>query len=311
MDRIYPVSLVLGLVLVVAIGLVWRPEDGATQTDPKPKASAIVASSEIPPAPDGEALAARAKALRARLKGKGFTVLVQSPFVVIGDESQKTVKRRSQKTVKWATDRLKEQYFPKDPAAIIDIWLFSGDESYRTNAKELFGDEPGTPFGYFSEEHHALIMNISTGGGTLVHEIVHPFMDANFPQCPSWFNEGMGSLYEQCGEEKGQIVGFTNWRLAGLQEAIKAGGVPPFETLFSTTTDEFYNEDPGTNYAQSRYLCYYLQQHGLLVKFYRQFVANADKDPTGIKTLKKLLGEDDLDAFQDKWEKWVLKLSFP
>ena len=24
-------------------------------------------------------------------------------------------------------------------------------------------------------------MNISTGGGTLVHEIVHPFIEANFP----------------------------------------------------------------------------------------------------------------------------------
>ena len=40
-------------------------------------------------------------------------------------------------------------------------------------------------------------MNIATGGGTLVHEIVHPFMAANFEQCPSWFNEGLGSLYEQ------------------------------------------------------------------------------------------------------------------
>ena len=49
-------------------------------------------------------------------------------------------------------------------------------------------------------------MNISTGGGTLVHEIVHPFIQSNFPNCPSWFNEGLGSLYEQCRERNGKIV---------------------------------------------------------------------------------------------------------
>ena len=51
---------------------------------------------------------------------------------------------------------------------------------------------------------------VATGGGTLVHEIVHPFMRANFPECPAWFNEGMGSLYEQCSEVNGRIAGLTN-----------------------------------------------------------------------------------------------------
>ena len=41
-----------------------------------------------------------------------------------------------------------------------------------------------TPYGYYSAAHRALIMNIATGGGTLVHEIVHPFVRANFPQMP-------------------------------------------------------------------------------------------------------------------------------
>ena len=30
--------------------------------------------------------------------------------------------------------------------------------------------------------------------------MVHPFVEANFPDCPAWFNEGLGSLYEQCAE---------------------------------------------------------------------------------------------------------------
>lgn len=41
------------------------------------------------------------------------------------------------------------------------------------------------------------------------------------------------------------------------------------------------------------------------------FSSNQKSDPTGIVTLKRVLGETDLDAFQRRWESWVLKLRFP
>ncbi|UCH97461.1 MAG: hypothetical protein JSV88_11580, partial [Candidatus Aminicenantes bacterium] len=107
------------------------------------------------------------------------------------------------------------------------------------------------------------------------------------------------------------IIGLTNWRLAGLQEAIKKNRVPSFKALTSTTDYGFYHEDPGTNYAQARYLCYYLQEKGLLVEFYHQFRANRKTDPTGYETLKQVLSETDMDAFKKKWERFVLKLRFP
>jgi hypothetical protein len=238
----------------------------------------------------------------------GFTVVIARPFVVIGDESVKTVERRATDTVAWAVDRLKRFYFDRDPAQILDVWLFKDKESYERHVEKLFGEKPTTPYGYFSAAHRALIMNISTGGGTLVHEIVHPFMAANFPLCPSWFNEGLASLYEQSGEDSAGIHGYPNWRLPSLQKAIRAERVPTFEALTATTTNEFYRSDPGTNYAQARYLCYYLQEQGLLRKYYRRFKANADKDPTGYKTLEEILGTTDMPAFQKKWEAYVLKI---
>ena len=206
------------------------------------------------------------EALEKKLKGRNFTVLIEEPFIVIGDESEALVKQRSASTVKWAVDKLKQDYFTKDPADILEIWLFKNDGSYRKHAKEFFNDDPTTPYGYYSPSNKALIMNIATGGGTLVHEIVHPFMEANFPATPAWFNEGMGSLYEQTGEVDGHIHGFTNWRLPGLQKGLKQKIVPSFKKLTSMTDVEFYREDTGTNYAQARYLCYYLQQKKLLVK---------------------------------------------
>jgi hypothetical protein len=269
---------------------------------------------------------------------EGFAIVVQKPFVVLGDEPLVQVRRHAVGTVQWAVDRLKQDYFEKDPDAMIDIWLFKDRDSYDKHTREIFGDAPDTPFGYFSHRHQALIMNIDTGTGTLVHEIVHPFIAANFPDCPAWFNEGLASLYEQCGEYRGRIWGRTNWRLEGLQKTIQpppepaaeppdapsptAGPekvsprkeLPSFKQLCSTSTNAFYGKDPGTHYAQARYLCYYLQQQGLLREYYQRFRRNVVSDPSGYETLKSVLeieDEDGMAKFEEAWKAWVLKLRYP
>ena len=242
----------------------------------------------------------------------GFVVVAQPPFVVIGDEAPRMVQARASNTVKWAVDQLKQEYFARDPAEIIDIWLFKDRESYTNHAWRLFQDIPTTPFGYYSAQHRALVMNISTGGGTLVHEIVHPFMRANFPECPAWFNEGLASLYEQSSMKNGRIHGKINWRYKALEQAIKDGKLISIQQLTATSDDTFYgranNPYYSQHYAQARYLCYYLQEKGVLAKFYREFVANVKNDPTGYNTLQRVLGEEDMDAFQKKWEQFTLDL---
>ena len=249
-------------------------------------------------------------ALREKLPSESFHIVIQRPFVVIGDESAAVVRQRADKTIKWAVDHLKQDFFEHDPADILDIWLFKDEDSYKSNVKAIFNDRPTTPFGYYSPAHKALIMNIATGGGTLVHEIVHPFMATNFPGCPSWFNEGLASLYEQCSEVEGHIHGETNWRLQGLQTAIKKERISTFETLCGTTTAQFYEDPQGHHYGQARYLCYYLQEKGLLRKFYQEFSRNSRLDPTGYKTLQKILNEQDMAEFQKRWEEYTLKLKF-
>ena len=251
---------------------------------------------------------AHVEQLKKKLPSADFTVIVQRPFVVIGDESPDMVKERSERTVKWAVDRLKRDYFTKDPSFIIDIWLFKDADSYAHHAQLLFGEKPSTPYGYYSSRHKALVMNIATGGGTLVHEIVHPFIEANFPSAPPWLNEGLGSLYEQSGEVDGHIHGYTNWRLPGLQKTIKAGTLQSFKELTALDSNAFYGDETGVNYAQSRYLLYYLQQKGWLAKFYREFFANRNLDPTGYQTLRRILGNPNMRIFQQQWEKYVMAL---
>ena len=106
-------------------------------------------------------------------------------------------------------------------------------------------------------------------------------------------------------------MGMTNWRLRGLKREIENDSLPTFNELCSTTTYQFYHPTKGDNYAQARYLLYYLQEKGLLDKYYEEFHNNVKKDKTGLAALKKVLKEDDLKAFQERWEKWVMTLRFP
>ena len=242
--------------------------------------------------------------------GSSFTVLVEKPFVVIGDETPAMVKRRAEGTVRWAVTRLKRAFFKDDPDRILEVWLFKDNASYRKHAKKFFNDEPDTPYGYYSHTHGALVMNIATGGGTLVHEIVHPYMAVNFPQCPAWLNEGMGSLYEQSSSRNDEIVGMLNWRLPVLQRSIRDKKVNSTKGLMATSDREFYDSSRGSNYAQARYLCYYLQEKGLLRKFYHAFHKNFQTDPTGYETFKQVtkLKDSQMAKFDQSWQLWVLSL---
>ena len=55
-------------------------------------------------------------------------------------------------TVQWAVEKLKAAYFTKDPAEILDIWLFKDKTSYEKHCKSIFHNTPDTPFGYYSHE---------------------------------------------------------------------------------------------------------------------------------------------------------------
>ena len=264
-------------------------------------------------APKDDPYAKHITQLKARLDKLGLgdmTIRIEMPFVVVGEGTEKQLARNAQ-TVRWAADILEQDFFDNRPTLILDVFLFDTAESYEHGVKKLTGDSPGTPYGFYSRANKGLFMNISTGGGTLVHEIVHPYVEADFPNAPPWLNEGLGSLYEQSAEQDGHIVGRTNWRLAGLQKSIAADGVQSFKALTSLDTEAFYGDGSGTNYAQSRYLLYYMQEKGLLRDFYKAFRAARSKDPTGYATLVKALGEKDMDDFHKRWQSFVSKLRFP
>lgn len=248
---------------------------------------------------------------RQRSFGAGFTVLAVPPFVVIGDGSPDWVASDANEVVGVAAKALKQRFFQRDPARIIDIVMLQSDSSYDLLAGSFFG-RPSTPYGFYSPCRQAIYVNLSLGNGTLVHEMVHAFMEATFPACPTWLNEGLASLYEHTDLSKGGLQGRVNWRLPRLKTAIARNKTIPFQELFAESQGEFYDDKSvGLHYAMARYLCYYLQEKGLLETFFHAFLARQEEDPTGLQTLQSVLGEKDLPAFQTRWEKEVLALTYP
>ncbi|CAN5847455.1 hypothetical protein BH11MYX2_BH11MYX2_41100 [soil metagenome] len=254
--------------------------------------------------PTAEQLQTRKTELEQRLGKDGLHVMIEAPFVLVGDEAPKRFASRAN-FVSWVLRLIEHDYFAKRPDKVIEIWLFRNETTYRAGAKKYFDDEPDTPYGYYSSSDDALIMNIGPGAGTLSHELVHPYIDANFPNAPSWFNEGLASLYEQPREKDGHMWGTTNLRLPGLTSMIKAKSLPTLAAMLGTTSEEFYAADYDA-YAYARFLCQYLQDHGVLRDFYKKFSTN-EKDTTGQLALEAVVGMK-LDEFQPIFNKWALSL---
>jgi hypothetical protein len=240
-----------------------------------------------------------------------FNMLVASPFVLAGNGTPQQLAGYRDRTVLGAAKALNAQFFKTPLDEPVLILLFETEGPYKRLAKKWFDDEDVPHYGFYRHHDRSMLMNVSTGTGTLVHELTHALIAPDFPAVPDWFNEGLASLYEQCqfGPDGKTIFGLPNWRLPALQKAIKEGTLRSLPDMIGD--DDFRNDERvGINYAHARYLMFYLQEKKLLQKYYTDFRAAAKDDPTGLATLKKLIGPQSLEAFEKDWRAWVMTLKF-
>lgn len=243
---------------------------------------------------------------KTRLDDEHFEAVVASPFVIAGDGGMHNLERYRDGTILTARRALHASFFDKDPEQPILILLFESDEPYRRLAKKWFDDDDVPHFGFFRRDN-VMLMNVGTGTGTLVHELVHALMRPDFPGAPGWFNEGLASLFEQCTLNGDSINGMVNWRLPALQRAIRDGKLRSLRELIED--DNFYRDDlVGLNYAQARYLMMYFQKTGKVRAFYIECRDHHADDPTGLKSLQAVIAPQSLDEFEKEWRAWVASL---
>jgi hypothetical protein len=235
---------------------------------------------------------------------KGF-----SYFVVISNLTNNETENVIRKTIIPAVKCFYNDYFEKRPDDLTTIFLFKNDDTYRYWARKLFNDEDLSRFGYYKPNQKVMLMNISTGTGTLVHELTHALVSYDFPDIPAWFNEGLGSLYERCSLDNGIILGHVNWRLPTLQDAIKEGSYTSLAELIKLDDDSFYGKKSDFNYSQARYFCMYMQEQEVLRKFYKAYRDNFEADKTGKANIEKIFSKK-LKEIDNDFVNWVKTLNY-
>jgi len=275
----------------------------------KSETAARVAADKQARAALAQACHASAVQLADRL-GEGCQVIERPPFVIGGNLPAEELAKWHTQTIAPAARAMASSYFTVAPDKPITVLLFPDEKSYDHYAKTLFGDQGVSVYGYYKPSQRTLVMNIGTGGGTLVHELTHALADFDYPDIPDWFNEGLASLHEQCRfrEEKDEfwIEGLENWRLPILQEAIRDKELRSLKSLIAD--DDFRSTRVGANYAQARYFCLYLQRKGLLKEFYRQMRLQPKQDRLGIKAVEKIAPAKSWAALDADFQAWVLEL---
>jgi len=233
---------------------------------------------------------------------EAVTFVFEPPFLLIGEEEPILVRARAERTIRPMSAWLMQEYFETAPESYVDVWLYADHESYLDHTRYVAGGAPREAWGFYSGALRAIHLDASHGSPVVRHEIVHAHLDADCPDCPVWFDEGLATLYEKTARVGDRVQGVHNGRLDTLQRAIWFDRTTRLGAFTALTADEFYAGTSTLYYAEARYLCYYLQTEQLLTPFYHQLRLDLPDDPTGQATLAAILGVSDLDHFQERWE---------
>jgi hypothetical protein len=200
---------------------------------------------------------------------------------------------------------LQIQYFDRDPETPIAIVVLASDESYRATLQNFGHARQAEYSGLYAREERMIVLNLSTGVGTLAHELTHALAHADFPQLPEWFDEGLASLHEESefSSDQQTLLGRDNWRRRFLQEAEERDCWKSLPQLFERPFAR--RNVAALDYALARYLCLYLQERGLLTVFYRKVRSGVAQDPTGIIALQRLFPEQSLAEIEADFREWL------
>lgn len=290
------------------------PRKVAKMAGPAPAPPPPAPEAKPPPAPPaydlGDDLAARRALAREELGPKTESEIVEGVFLVASPTGKAALAG-----VMDVTRRALAAYFNgrfhKRPERAISVYLFPDAARYDAFCKKRWREKCDSPYGFYLASERKIVMNVGPGVGTLTHELVHPLVEADFPNAPDWINEGIASLFEQFYLPKaGEIRGGKNWRHPRLMAALgspKEREHASLPALFAMNDEEFRGKREDLNYATARYLCQWLDEKGLLWPFYQRWRDGFASDPSGEKAFALVVGKTPADA-NAEWSAWVRRL---
>jgi hypothetical protein len=249
----------------------------------------------------------RIELAKRELGSRTRTQIVDGVFVVVGDTSGTALMESA--LVAYFNGR-----FDRRPQEAVSVYLFASTERYQAYCRDHLGmSRCASDYGAYYPHLRRIVMNSGLGLGTLTHELVHPIIETDFPNAPSWLNEGIASLYEApVIPRPGQIHGRKNWRYPRLLSALgdkQKQALVSSERLFLTLIEfrEFHGEHEALNYAFARYFCQWLDAQNKLWPFYRTWRDNYASDRGGLKAFAEVTGLD-FDEADAKFRRWLRSL---
>lgn len=290
----------------------------ATQPLPAPPPEAT-APWPTPPAYD---LAADVR-LRETLADDYFmhreSAVVQDDVFVLESTNDTTLQDGAQRLHE-ALAALLNGRFSRRPSRAVTVYVFPDGESFDWRCESRL-DRPCISYlGVWIKETREIMVDQEPGPTTLVHELVHPLIEADEEAVPGgppawaaprWMREGLSALFELPVIHGGEIHGATNWRLEDLQRALGSRterDLVHLDALFRMPADLFDGEHAGAAYAVARFACQWMDSdQDKLWTFWRTWRRTAADDPTGEKAFAEVFGRTPREA-DAAWQKWVRML---
>ena len=286
-----------------------------TAAPPQAPVAEVPATPSAPPAPPYDLAAdreRRAKLAKEELGPRTTTTVISDIFVVIAPPGwQGASLDSSVSLMRNAMAGYMNNRFGKKPAEAISVYLFPEGSSYEAFCKKKYDAPCIAHFGFYQPADRYMVMNIGLGAGTLTHEIVHPLVETDFPDAPTWINEGIASVFEAPVITKpGEIHGVKNWRHPRLKRALQSASerdAAQLSTFFGMSEETFRSEHEDLHYAMARYICQWLDERGKLWPFFQRWRDTHATDPTGRKAFEDIVGMTP-EAANPLWAKWTLAL---
>ena len=206
------------------------------------------------------------EAIRKKLPIKRSSMTTENGYLIVSMDDEVEPAEHYRKGIKDFHKVFTSKYFDTRPKRWLTVMLAENPYPLVEATRALYpsvGLPIYAPFlGYYNPSDNLIMATSGRAGyGTLLHEMIHALIAADFPNAPAWLNEGLASLYERTQWSNSQLHALPNWRMDGLRES----NMPSLADLVQQASEIGLHSH---EIAAIRLLFLYLDQQNLMDDLY-------------------------------------------
>ncbi len=242
----------------------------------------------------------------SKILPKDMSITKFQYFVIFSALNEKDTYNIIDNEIRNTTTAVLKNYNSVIPDKVTAVFLFDDFNEYKEFSINNFdiAENDLSPYGFYKTHKNVIVIRYTTWKGSVIHEVTHALLQYDFPDMPSWFNEGIASLNEKSSFKNDELTGQFSWRIISLRNALSNNSYTGLRQLMESNDDELYGKRSSFYYAQARYLLMNLQKKGLLYDYYKSFRDTYAKDNTGISQIEAVWGKN-LDEIDNEYLQYI------